>query len=69
MAAGKSAPRTNGQSEGFPRTRLTKWSCACDCGSGFVSVSPFFFLLLSSFFFSHPESCLKIKILQEIVMF
>ena len=59
------------RSEGFPRTRITKSSCACDCGRGLVS-SFFFFLVLpssflpfflfSSFFFSHPVSCLKIKI-------
>ena len=35
-------------SEGFPRTRITKSSCACDCGRGPVSVGAFF---LSSFFF------------------
>ena len=64
------------RSEGFPRTRITKKSCACDCGRGNVSVGAFFFLssfsfflsffLLSSFFFlsffSHAESHLKIKI-------
>ena len=50
------------RSEGFPRTRITKSSCACDCGGGPVSVGAFFvLLLLSSFHFSHPESCLKIK--------
>ena len=38
------------RSEGFPRTRKTKSSCACDCGRGPVSVGAFFFLL-SSFFF------------------
>ena len=37
------------RSEGFPRTRITKSSCACDCGRGPVSVGAFFFLL--SFFF------------------
>ena len=37
-------------SEGFPRTRITKMSRACDCGRGHVSVGAFFFLL-SSFFF------------------
>ena len=47
------------RSEGFPRTRKTKSSCACDCGRGPVSVGAF---LLSSFFFSHPESCLKNEI-------
>ena len=26
------------RSEGFPRTRITKRSCACDCGRGPVSV-------------------------------
>ena len=33
-----------GRSEGFPRTRITKRSCACDCGRGPVSVGAFFFL-------------------------
>ena len=40
--------------EGFPRTRKTKRSCACDCGRGPVSVGAFFlssFLLLSYVFF------------------
>ena len=35
------------QSEGFPRTRITKMSCACDCGRGPVSFSS----TSSSFFF------------------
>ena len=43
--------------------RETKRSCACDCGRRPVSVGAFFILLLLlSFFFSHPESCLEIKI-------
>ena len=57
------------RSEGFPRTRLTKRSCACDCEREPASVGAFFFLssfflsfFLLSFFFSHPESSLKIKI-------
>ena len=33
------------RSEGFPRTRLTKRSCACYCGSGPVPVGTFFFFL------------------------
>ena len=49
-----------GRSEGLPRTRITNSSYACDCGGEPVSVGAFFFL--SSFFFFHPESCLKIKI-------
>ena len=49
------------RSEGFPRTRITNLSCACDSGRGPVSVGAFFFLL-SFLFFSHLESCLKIKI-------
>ena len=58
--------KENDSNEGFPRTRITKRSCACDCGRGPVSVGAFF-LLLSSFFpffffFPHPESCSKIKI-------
>ena len=46
------------RSVGFPRTRNTKRSCACDCGRGFVSVGAFFFLLSSSssFFFLLPSS-------------
>ena len=44
------------RSEGFPRTRITKRSCACDCGRGPVSVGAFFlsfflFLSLSFSFF------------------
>ena len=46
------------RSEGFPRTRITKRSCACDCGRGpvsvgafFLSFSFFFFLFSFSFFF------------------
>ena len=42
------------RSEGFPRTRISKKSCACDCGRGPVFVGVFFFPLrsffLSSFF-------------------
>ena len=49
------------RSDGFPRTRMTKSSCACDGGMEPVSVGTFFFLLLSSFFFCQPESCLEIK--------
>ena len=40
-----------GRSDGFPRTRISKRSCACDCGRGPVSVGALFFLsffLLSS---------------------
>ena len=50
----KSAACTRRQyrSEGFPRTRVTKRSCACDCGRGPVSVGAFFFILLSSFLLS-----------------
>ena len=40
------------RSEGFPRTRTTKRSCACDCGRGPVSVGAFFFFLLLSLFIS-----------------
>ena len=42
------------RSEGFPRTRIRKSSCACDCGRGPLTVGAFFFFffLLSS---SHPE--------------
>ena len=43
---------TRCRSEGFPRTRMTKRSCACNCGRGPVSVDAFFFLLLLSFFLS-----------------
>ena len=45
------------RSEGFPRTRITKRSCACDCGRGLVSVDAFFFLsfpFLSFPFLSFP---------------
>ena len=52
------------RSEGVPRTRITKSSCACDCGRGPVSVGAFFFLS----FFSHPESYLK-NVFQEKSMF
>ena len=45
------------RSEGFPRTRITQISCACDCGKGPVSVGTFFFLL--SFFFL-PSSLIEI---------
>ena len=48
----------NSRSEGFPRTRMTKSSCACDSGRGLVSVGAFFFLLSSfflSFFFLSPR--------------
>ena len=45
-------------SDGLPCTRITKMSCACNCGRGPVSVGAFSFLS----FFSHPEPCLKIKI-------
>ena len=38
------------RSEGFPRTRITKRSCACDCRRWPVSVGAFFFL--SFLFFS-----------------
>ena len=44
------------RSEGFPRTRITKRSCACDCGDLFLLARSSFFLLLS------PESRLIIKI-------
>ena len=37
------------RSEGFPRTRITKSSCACDCGRGPVSVGAFFFLFFIFF--------------------
>ena len=59
-----------GRSEGFPRTRITKRSCACDCGRGRVSVGAFFFL---SFFFL--LSCLtqgralKLRFVLEKAMF
>ena len=33
---------------GFPRTRITKSSCACDCGREPVYVGAFFFLLSAS---------------------
>ena len=50
------------RSEWVPRTRITKRSCACDCGRGPVSAGAFF----RSFFFLSssltPDSCLKIKI-------
>ena len=46
-------------SEWWGFTLRTKRSCACDCGTGPVSVGAFFFLL--SFFFSHLESCRKIR--------
>ena len=36
-----------GRSEGFPRTRITKSSCACDCGRKPDSVGAFFFFLLN----------------------
>ena len=56
----------NRRSEGFPHTRLTIRSCACDFGRGPVSVGAFFilssFFFLRSSFFSHPESVLKIKL-------
>ena len=35
------------RSEVFPRMRITKRSCACDCGRRPVSVGAFFFLLLT----------------------
>ena len=54
----KSWREVNHRSKGFPRTRITKRSCAVECGRGPVSVGAFFFLS-----FSHPESCLKIKII------
>ena len=38
----------SGGSEGFLRTRITKSSCACDCGRRPVSVGAFFFFLHSS---------------------
>ena len=40
------------RSEGFPRTRITKRSCACDCGRGPVSVGAFFRSFVRSFFLS-----------------
>ena len=43
---------SNCRGAGFPRTRMAKSSCACDCGRGPDSVGAFFFLaffcLLSS---------------------
>ena len=56
---GKDAGRATNQqsihrarrSEGFPRTRITKMSCACDCGRGLVSVGAFFFLSVCLSFF------------------
>ena len=47
--------------KGFPRTRITKRSCACDCGRGPVSVGAFFlrsFLFFSFLFFSFLFSSL-----------
>ena len=35
------------RSEGFPRTRITKSSCACDCGRGLLSSFFLLCLLLS----------------------
>ena len=34
---GATQQRPDVRSEGFPRTRITKSSCACDCGRGSVS--------------------------------
>ena len=61
------------RSEGFPRTRITKRSCACDCGRGPVSIGAFFFFLSSSFFFLLSSSltqnrALKLRVLLEKAM-
>ena len=56
------------RSEGFPRTRLTKRSCACDCGRGPVSVGAFFFLLLSSSSLTQNRG-LKLRFVYEKAMF
>ena len=63
MMAEENASLSNSRSEGVPRTRLTKRSCACDCGKGNVFVGAFFLSFFPSFllsFFSHQESSLKI---------
>ena len=43
-----------GRSEGFPRTRITKRSCACDCRRGLVSVGALFFSFFCFFFLLLP---------------
>ena len=54
-------PRRFCRSEGVPRTRRTKSSCACDCGMG-PSVGAFFFLLLLlSFFFLSSLTQIRAK--------
>ena len=39
------------------RTRITKRSCVCDCGRGFVSVGAFFLAFLLSCFLAFLLSC------------
>ena len=56
---------TPDRTEGLPRTRITKKSCACDCGRGPVSVGAFFFLLSSSFFFLLSSSLTQIRALKS----